>query len=121
MYDSLSTVAYIVSRFPTLADHLLDEDLDGLLHVQIGAFSHFSQATIDEQDAVTWERVVETFMELWKDCSADVTNALNVSFLEHLNFKDNRHRRAWAYEAMPNPMREAWDAMERYNREIHGG
>jgi len=60
----------------------------------------------------------EAFLDLWRDCTPDVENALNVSFLEHLSFVDGQKLRSWAYEAMPPMMREAWDAMEAYNQRI---
>jgi len=53
--------------------------------------------------------------------TADVENALNVSFLEHLNFRDGKCKRAWAYNKMPPAMRKAWDDMMAYNKRWHGG
>ena len=44
-----------------------------------------------------------------------------MSFLEHLHFEDGKVQRRWAYDAMPEAMRKAWDEMEDYNRQIHGG
>ena len=121
MYNILTSIEYIQSQFPELAEELHDEIVEGLLHLQIGVFSHLAQAAIDENDKEKWARVTETFLELWKDCSPEVENALNVSFLEHLNFVDGKKNRAWAYKEMPMIMRKAWDEMEKYNRVIHGG
>jgi hypothetical protein len=121
MYNNLTSIEYIQSQFPELAEELHDEIVDGLLHLQLGVFSHLAQAAIDEKDKGKWAKVTETFMVLWKDCSPDVRNALNVSFLEHLNFVDGKKNRVWAYEKMPIIMRNAWDEMDEYNRKIHGG
>ena len=80
-----------------------------------------AQRVIDESDRETWRQVTEVFLDLWRDCTPDVQNALNVSFLEHLNFVDGKKARSWAYQVMPATMRHAWDEMEEYNRRLHGG
>jgi hypothetical protein len=121
MYDHQTTSQFLEPRFPSLAADLHDEIADELLHVQIGAFSRFAQSVIDNEDEVTWHQVTDSFMHLWKNCTPDVENALNVSFLEQLSFKDGAKRRAWAYDKMPDTMRKAFDEMEAYNRNIHGG
>jgi len=111
----------IESKFPDLAEELHDETWDGLLHLQIGVFSHWAQDSINTGDQESWKQITEVFMDLWRDCTPEVVNALNVSFLEHLNFTDGKRQRSWAYASMPKAMRKAWDEMEAYNRKLHGG
>jgi Zn-dependent M16 (insulinase) family peptidase len=119
MYNNLTSIEYIQSQFPELDEDLHDEIVEGLLHLQIGVFSHFAQTAINENDKAKWAKVIATFLELWKDCSPEVKNAMNVSFLEHLNFFDGKKNRAWAYSIMPSIMRSAFDEMAKHNREIH--
>ena len=121
MFDSESTIHHIESRFPDLADDLHDEINDGLLHLQIGAFSHYAQSMIDESNRDQWIKITSVFITIYSDCSSAVNNALNVSFLEHLNFKNGKSDRQWAYLEMPDKMRIAFEEMEAYNRRIHGG
>jgi hypothetical protein len=121
MYNNITSIEYIASQFPAITDDLHDEIVDGLLHLQIGEFSHMAQDAIDSHDKDRWQAVAGVFMTLWRDCTPDVTNALNVSFLEHLLFNDGKVNRSWAYKAMPKPMRKAWDDMYEYNSKIHGG
>ncbi len=121
MYDSKRSIAYIEKRFPELSEKLHNETWDGLLHLQVGVFSRLAQDAIDRGDRDAWQRVSQVFLDLWRDCTPDVKNALNVSFLEHLSFSDSNKPRSWAYQAMPRAMREAWDEMETYNRKIRGG
>ena len=104
-----------------MAAELHDETWDGLVHLQIAAFARWAQAVIDAGDEGVWKRITEVFMDLWRDCTPDVINALNVSFLEHLDFTDDNKRRSWAYASMPPEMRKAWNEMEAYNRKLHGG
>jgi hypothetical protein len=120
MYDHQTTIKLIESRFPNLADDLHDEIIDGLLHLQMAVFSRLAQDAIDSEDVTSWEKITKVFMCIWQDCTPDVENALNVSFLEHLNFKDGKRKRAWAYDKMSLTMRKAFDEMESYNKKLHG-
>ncbi len=121
MYNSQTAIEYVESRFPRLSQELHDETWEGLLHLQVGVFTRFAQNVIDDGDQETWQQISQLFLDLWHACTPDVENALNVSFLEHLNFSDGKKSRSWAYQAMPPAMRKAWDEMEAYNRRIHGG
>jgi hypothetical protein len=121
VHDKNTSIEYIGAKFPELVEELHDDPREGLLHVQMGVFFHRAQDSIDAGDREAWKRITEGFMNLWRDCTPDVINALNVSFLEHLDFTDDKKPRSWAYKAMPQEMREAWDEMEAYNRKLHGG
>ncbi len=119
-YTHEQAVELIEKVFPVLAEDLHDEVIEGLLHPQIGEFSRLAQAAVDEGNKEDWALITATFMDLWLNSDAAVKNALNVSFLEHLNFNDGKVRRNWAFNAMPPPMRRAWTEMDAYNRRLHG-
>ena len=121
MYDNITTIEYLESNFPHLAEGMHDETWDGLLHLQVAVFSHWAPDIVDNGDLKSWNQVTKAFLEIWRDCHPDVTNALNVSFLEHLHFSDGKKRRSWAYDSMPLQMQKAWNEMEEYNRKLHGG
>jgi hypothetical protein len=121
IYDDKTVIELIETRFPSLSKDLREEDLDGLLHCQIGVFAQFAQSVIDDGDRATWKDISQAFWEIWRSCTPDVENALNVSFLEHLNFEDQKKKRSWAYQAMHPAMRQAWEDMEDYNRKLRGG
>lgn len=120
MHDHQTTIKLIESSFPNITDELHDEIADGLLHIQMGVFSRLAQDVIDSEDPASWEQITKTFMCIWKNCTPDVENALNVSFLEHLNFNDGKRNRAWAYNKMPLTMRKAFEEMAAYNKKLHG-
>jgi hypothetical protein len=120
MYDSNRIIQYIESVFPHLTAELRDDLVNGLLHCQIAVLSRYAQDVIDRGDEKSWRQITQLFAEIWRQCDPDVTNALNVSFLESLNFTDGRKKRSWAYAAMPAQMKTAWDAMEEYNRKLRG-
>lgn len=118
-YDANTSIQYIESVFPHLTADLHDDIVDGLLHCQTAVFARYAEDVIDSGDENLWRKVTQTFIELWQQCDPDVTNALNVSFLEHMNFTDGTKKRSWAYNAMPEQMRSAWGAMEAYNRKLY--
>ncbi|MEM0926837.1 MAG: hypothetical protein AAGJ83_12425 [Planctomycetota bacterium] len=111
----------IEDEFPEISTDLHEEAIEGLLHCQIGEFSRFAQKQIDDNDRETFGRVCRIFLDLFEDADPALENALNVSFLEHLDFSDGKHARSWGYQFMPARMRQAFDDMEDYNRKIHGG
>ena len=113
MYNKESSIELIESQFPDLTPELNDWEEDGI-HLQFGAFARFSQDAIDESNKSQWIKITKVFMEIWKDCSPYVKNALSVSFLADLNFTDGKKRRSWAYREMPIEMRMAWDRYEEY-------
>ncbi|MDF1782142.1 MAG: hypothetical protein P1U67_12680 [Alcanivoracaceae bacterium] len=108
----------ILIIFPQLSEEI--EEDDGLLHLQIGTFSHLAQSFIDSENSSEFSKVCSLFVKLFPGADSDLENALNVSFLEHLGFIDGKCNRSWAYDAMPREMRKAWDEMEEYNAKIHG-
>jgi len=120
MITGAEAISKIEAQFPELAAALHDELHDGLLHVQIAVFSRLAQAAIDNGDRAQLTKIFELFRFLFLNGSPELINALNVSFLEHLNVTDGRVKRAWAYAAMPALIKNAFDKLAEYNRELHG-
>ena len=120
MIAHIDAIRRIEDEFPQIAEELHDEINEGLLHLQISEFSHLAQSFIDSEDKQNFERVCKLFLELFNNGESNLINALNVSFLEHLNFEDEKKQRSWAYNEMPIKMRVAFDEMEEYNKQLHG-
>ena len=118
MISGIEALARIEIDYPKISEEIQEDE--GLLHIQIGTFSHLVQSFIDNNDAQAFEGACNLFVELFQDAAPELKNALNVSFLEHLNFIDGKNVRSWAYKAMPKSMKEAWDKMDEYNNRIHG-
>ena len=121
MYDEKTSIDYIEESFPSISSCLRDDVFEGLVHLQIAEFSRLAQTAIDLGNKAEWEKVTKVFINVWNNCTPGVKNALNVSFLEHLLFNNEKISRSWAYDEMPNQMRTAWNEMNEYMREIHGG
>ena len=113
--DALNEILIV---FPQLSEEINEDE--GLLHLQIGSFSHLAQSFIDSGNAGEFSKVCSLFLKVFPRSEPPLENALNVSFLEHLDFIDGKCNRSWAYKEMPHEMRKAWDEMEEYNVQIHG-
>ena len=120
MITKAESVDKIEKEFPHIAEELHDETWDGLIHLQISVLSRLAQSAIDSGDEPTFQRVCRLFLELFENGEPELVNALNVSFLEHLNFVDGRKERNWAYKQMSKKMRLAFDTMDEHNRKING-
>src|SRR6266496_2722168 len=107
MISGEEAIAKIESEFPELAEAIHDEIYEGLLHLQIAEFSRLTQKAIDDGDKAKFTKICALFKFLFLNGSPDLVNALNVSFLEHLNVTDGKKKRAWAYDAMPALMKKA--------------
>ena len=118
MISGTDAIDQIEKAFPEISEEIREDE--GLLHLQIGEFSHLAQAFIDNENTISFSKMCELFESLFNSASPELENALNVSFLEHLNFKDGKKNRKWAYNAMPPKMKKAWEKMQDYNSKIHG-
>lgn len=119
MITGPEAISKIEREFPELREELHDETWDGLLHLQISVFSRLAQSVIDAGNRASFHKICELFLLLFNEGDADLINALNVSFLEHLNLKDGKIKRAWALREMPNKMRIAFEEMAEYNQRLH--
>jgi len=118
MISGIEAIARIEAEYPQISEEIQEDE--GLLHIQIGTFSRLVQAFIDNKDTQAFDGACNLFVELFQKAAPELENALNVSFLEHLNFIDGNKLRSWAYNAMPENMKEAWNEMDEYNNRIHG-
>ena len=95
-------------RFP---DIRVDESMRGLLYMEVGTFARYTQRHIDANDRDGVEQCFAFAREAWMGGDDEVQNALGVAYLEHLNFKDGKVARRWALDALPQPLREEYEAL----------
>jgi hypothetical protein len=82
----------------------------------MGAFARITQAAKSEGD---WEKYVACIRladQLSADPSPELENALNVSYLEHLDFDGPSGRKAW--ESLTPRLRAGWKAMQQYMEDL---
>lgn len=99
-----------LEAFPELHEEF--EDYAGLLHVQMGAFARRTQQAKGEADWDSYSRCIAIVEQLWQRPDHDLLNAINVSFLEHIDFDGPRGPTAW--EHLSPGLKLAWRSMQRY-------
>ena len=110
-------VDLIETQFPDV-EHLRDEDDAGLVHLEMACFSRYAQDRIDAGDRETVKTIFELARRLLLDGDPAVQNAVTVSFVEHLNFKNGKRQRSWAFELLPPALAEEWRALEAFWQKV---
>lgn len=108
----------LFAEFPTLQKFVRDAMGNGLLHVETGCFASYTQAAIDEGNKGELARCFAFATRVFQNANPDVKNALYVSYLEQLNFKDGNSRRAWALDVMPPALKAGWIEINLYLDEL---
>ena len=96
-------------EFPDVREDVNQEH--GLLHLEVAAFARRTQRAIDEQDREAVSRAFKLAAKCLTDGDSKLQNAIGVSYLEHLEFRDQKVARSWAYEQMPQSLRGAYRAL----------
>ena len=108
------SVEFPATAYPALAEDL--RDFDGLLHPQVGALARLAEQAKGTGDWGTYRRAMSLADTLWRNPSDDLLNALNVSFLEHLDFHGPRGADAW--ELLSPALQQGWRDMQAYLDEL---
>jgi hypothetical protein len=116
--DRADVVAILLKEFPTLANELTDETWAGLVHLEVGCFSYYTQQQIESGSRAELARCYWAATKFLMDGDDAVRNAIYVSFLEHLNFEDGKRPRRWAKDAMPPRLRAGYEEIIAYNEAL---
>ena len=85
---------------------------EGLPHVQMSHFASLTQEAKDSGDWRLYGRCVALADKLWGCADDYLENALNVSYLEEIDFRGANGDRAWS---MLSPrLQKAWKEMQKY-------
>ncbi len=103
-----------LAEFPELAEDF--EEWSDLLHLKMGAFARITQAAKGEGDWEKYARCVRFADKLYADPSPELENALNVSYLEHLDFDGPRGSKAW--ECLTPRLKVGWKDMQQYLEDL---
>jgi len=114
MFTHAIAVEEIKVAFPELRADMENETWRGLLHLEIGCFARFTQERIDAEDREGVQRCFALADRIFANCDPVVENAFYVSYLEHLELKDGKKRRAWAMEFMPPRLQRGYTQINRY-------
>jgi hypothetical protein len=109
-------VEAIVAEFPELRDEV--EWNPGLPYVQITSLANLAQKAKGTQDWHTYRRVAELIDRFIEDPNPDLSNAIHVSILEHLDFIGPRGPKAWSL--IPPNVQLGWRSIMEYNENLLG-
>jgi hypothetical protein len=109
-YTHADFVRLALAEFPELRDEFA-EDAE-LLHLQMHAFERLAGRAKASGDWATYARCMRVADELWTQPDDALRNALNVSFLEHLEFDGENGPKAW--RCLSPALQEGWREMQAY-------
>ena len=119
--DSNGLMAALRQQFPELLEEFDDECMKGLLHLEVAVLSRAAQDAISNHDNVRLQKCFDFADWAFRGGDADVRNAIAVSFLEHLSFKDTKKRsRSWAFSMLSQTLQSEFKSLLRYLDQIHG-
>jgi hypothetical protein len=112
-------IAMLAERFPKIFEEI-DECRQGLLHYEMGAFSHATQLAISSEDIETVKRHFEFISEVFRLGSPEMKNAVSVSYLEHLSFNGKHGLRIKARELLSKQLQDELRELEAHLARIFG-
>lgn len=113
-YSHADFARMLCGEFPDLRQEV--EDQDGLLHLEMAVFARHTRAAIEGADWSTLKRCVHLAHELWQRADPELSNALNVSYLEHLEFNGPNGEAAWS--RFTRELQQGWKEMQAYWQEL---
>jgi hypothetical protein len=107
-------VRLALAAFPELREEI--EEYSDLLHLQMHAFERRMGRAKKEGDWASYARGMALAHELWSRPDDELLNALNVSFLEHLDFEGANGAEAWRH--LSPELQQGWKEMQAYMAEL---
>jgi hypothetical protein len=107
-------IELLLAEFPELTSEVQYETWAGLLHLETACFARRTQKAIDNREVEYLRRCFDFATRIFQDADEEVKNAMNVSYLENLNFTDGKADRSWAFDKMSPPLKQGWIAMQKY-------
>jgi hypothetical protein len=112
--------AMMAERFPEVAADV-DDCSQGLLHLEMATLARATQEAIYNQDRATIFRHFQFVDEVFRDAAPDVENAVNVSYLENLDFDCIKAKPTRARDLLTTRLRQALEELEKYLAQLFGG
>ena len=101
----------LVAHFPSLASEVLDEDYEGLIHLQVGCLARYANACLATARLDELARVIRFFEATVERVDSRTENALYVSFLEHLDVEGETENARQARQLLSPHYRRIWQAL----------
>ena len=108
----------LLKHFPGISDEIVD--YAGLVHMEMAALKRLANRSIKTGDLDYLKKIYEFAGDIGRhqsEVDPGVINAINVSFLEGLNFENKKNGEA-AKRMLPPVLLQMWDAQMEHNRKI---
>jgi hypothetical protein len=113
-YVRMVKIEFPADPYSELASDLVESD--GLLHLQVSALARLAREAKRTADWGTYRRIMRLADSLWRNPDHQLLNALNVSFLEHIDFEGPNGAHAW--QLLSPELQIGWRAMQAYLEKI---
>jgi hypothetical protein len=111
--DHPQFIAMLRQRFPDVAE-VIDDCSAGLLHLEVAALGRATIEAVRDGDV---KAVMDHFAfadEVYRYADAAVENAINVCYLEHIDFERRKAKAIKARELLTPRLRQAVKELEEY-------
>jgi hypothetical protein len=109
--DRSQLLREIKAAFPEITSQLNAEQ--GLLHFEVDVFRRFAQRAIFDGERDTAVQCFSLAATYLTEGNSAMRDAIDVSFIEPMEFGSPPNVRRWAWEAMPEVLRSAYVAFHR--------
>lgn len=111
MIDRHELVETVVRTFPSVEADIREQAWSGLFHLEVSSFARYTQQQIDASNHSELKRCFGLVRRFLLEGDDDVKNAIGVSYLEHLNLRDQKKSRSWALDEMPEIVRQWYEGI----------
>jgi hypothetical protein len=105
-----------VDEFPDVRADV--EGFRGLPYIQVGVLADLAQRAKGAADWDTYSQIVNLVNRFLDGADSELSNAIHVSILEHLDFIGPRGMSAW--QLMPPELQAAWRSIMECNERLLG-
>jgi hypothetical protein len=92
---------FMAEQFPEIEEELFDEDYVGLIHLQMGVLTRYTNNSIEKARFDEVQRIFDFFSIVIDKVDLTIENAFYVSFLEHLNMDGKSEKEKRALKLLP--------------------
>lgn len=110
-FNEANFLEHLVKTFPQISEDVLDEDYEGLLPLQVGFFTRFTQRAIDANDIKLVKRCFEFVDAEIQSANSKVENVLYVTFLGKLFIPEGSS----IEKLLPDYLKAAYDDLKAYH------
>ncbi|WP_157604979.1 hypothetical protein [Rhizobacter sp. Root16D2] len=109
--DRSQLLRELKAAFPEITSQLNAEQ--GLLHFEVDVFRRFAQRAIFDGERDTAVQCFSLAATYLTEGNSAVRDAIDVSFIEPMEFGSPPNERRWAWEALPEVLKNAYVAFHR--------